>query len=306
MAVYIDILFLRELLVDGAVLSVTAWVRHIKPNRWRLLGASAFGACYVVLMLFPALSFLFSIAVKVLFSFAMLWIAFGFQSLQHYIRNLAAFYSVNFAAAGAVLGLYFLFMQGSGEVWQAVTFAGGTVRTELKLGLFYFAASLAVGLYVYRAVWAGKRKQELIRSHLAEVRIVIGDREHRCVGLVDTGNQLYDPLTRTPVMVVEASGWSDVFPPSWLEGIRGAQVDRLIAGLDAEPFVWQDRLRLIPFRGVNRGSQFMLALKPDSVTVDMEGKRYETSRVLLGLDGGRLAADGAYQAIIHPSMVDTP
>jgi stage II sporulation protein GA (sporulation sigma-E factor processing peptidase) len=121
--------------------------------------------------------------------------------------------------------------------------------------------------------------------------------------LIDTGNQLYDPLTRTPVMVMEASNWENELPPAWLKGIRDSQVDRLIAGLDSEPFAWQDRLRLVPFRGINRGSQFMLAVKPDSVEINRDGQVYETSKVLIGLDGGKLAADGAYQAIIHPSMV---
>ncbi|MFD0588053.1 sigma-E processing peptidase SpoIIGA [Paenibacillus sp. GCM10027627] len=305
MTVYIDILFLRELLVDGAVLLTTAWVRHYKPNPWRILAASAFGACYVVLMLFPGLSFLFTLAVKVLFSLIMVWIAFGFASLQHFIRNIAAFYSVNFVAAGAVLGLYYLFMQGSGEVWKSITFANGSVNAELKLGLFYFAAAFCIGLYVYKAVLRGKREKELVRTHLAEVKVVIGGQSFACTGLIDTGNQLYDPLTRTPVMVMEASKWEEDLPEAWLKSIREGGADRLVAGMDVETFKWQDRLRLVPYRGVNRGSQFMLALKPDSVEVTREGQVFETSRVLIGLDGGKLSLDGAYQAIIHPAMVQT-
>ncbi|RJE90762.1 sigma-E processing peptidase SpoIIGA [Paenibacillus sp. 1011MAR3C5] len=306
MTVYVDILFLRELLVDGAVLLTTAWVRHTKPRPWRILGASAFGACYVVLMLYPQLSFLFTLVVKVLFSFVMVWIAFGFSSLQHYIRNIAAFYSVNFVAAGAVLGLYYLFMQGSGAMWKTLTIAGGSIQAEIKLSIFYLAAAFAIGLYVYRAVMTGRRERELVRNHMAEVKVTIGDKTYACTGLIDTGNQLYDPLTRIPVMVMEVSRWEGALPDSWIKSVREGGVDRLIADMDADSsFEWQDRLRLVPFRGVNRGSQFMLALKPDSVEVAREGQVFETSRVLIGFDGGKLAADGAYQAIIHPAMVQT-
>ena len=104
-------------------------------------------------------------------------------------------------------------------------------------------------------------------------------------------------------MVMEAALWQEDLPESWLNSIRDAQVDRLVAGMDDQPFIWQDRLRLVPFRGVNRGSQFMLALKPDSVEITQEGRVYETRKVLIGLDGGKLTSDGAYRAIIHPSMV---
>ncbi len=305
MTVYIDILFLRELLVDGAILLTTAWVRHLRPKRWRVLASAAFGACYVVLMLYPQLSFLFTLGVKIIFSVGMVWIAFGFLSLQHFIRNIAAFYSVNFVAAGAVLGLYYLLMQGSGEVWRTMAIAGGSVQAELKLSLFYLAAALGIGLYIYRAVLAGKREKELQASHLADVKVTIDGQLYACVGLIDTGNQLYDPLTRTPVMVLEVSQLEDELPPSWVKSIREGGVDRLVAGMDDEWFKWQDRLRLVPFRGVTKGSQFMLALKPDAVEVNREGQVYETKRVLIGLDGGKLAADGAYQAIIHPAMVQS-
>lgn len=303
MAIYIDILFLRELLVDGAVLLTTAWVRNMRPSKWRILAASAFGASYVALTLFPQLSFLFSLGIKVLFSLFMLWIAFGFRSLQHFSAITAAFYCVNFVAAGAIIGLYYLTMQGSGEMWRTISLVSGSVTAEFKMGLFYLVAAFLIGLYLFRSVLRGKREKELVLQHIAEVTVVIGSATCTCKGLIDTGNQLYDPLTRTPVMVMEASNWENELPPAWLKGIRDSQVDRLIAGLDSEPFAWQDRLRLVPFRGINRGSQFMLAVKPDSVEINRDGQVYETSKVLIGLDGGKLAADGAYQAIIHPSMV---
>ncbi|WP_138751913.1 sigma-E processing peptidase SpoIIGA [Paenibacillus sinopodophylli] len=303
MAIYVDVMFLRELLVDGAILLTSAWARNLKPKPWRVLVASAVGACYVVFMLFPQLSFLFTLGVKVGISLFMVWIAFGFASIQHYLRNVAAFYAVNFVAAGAVLGLYYLFMQGSGEVWRTITFVNGSMRVELKMGLFYLIAAFCIGLYLYRSVLTQKRERELVQTHLAEVKVLIGERNYVCTGLIDTGNQLYDPLTRTPVMVMEASLWQDDLPESWLNSIRDAQVDRLVAGMDDQIFVWQDRLRLVPFRGVNRGSQFMLAIKPDAVEITREGQVFETRKVLIGLDGGKLTSDGAYRAIIHPSMV---
>ncbi|WP_042159825.1 sigma-E processing peptidase SpoIIGA [Paenibacillus gorillae] len=303
MAVYVDVMFLRELLVDGSLLLTTAWVRHMRASSWRVLSASAIGACYVVMMLYPQLSVLFTLLVKVSVSLLMVWVAFGFVSLQHFLRNIAAFYTVNFVAAGAIIGIHYLLMQGSGEVWRTVNFIKGGMQVELKMGFIYLLAAFCIGLYIYRTVLTQRRERELVQTHLAEVTICIDELEQRCIGLVDTGNQLYDPLTRTPVMVVEASLWSEQLPPSWLQCIREEQVDRLVAGLGGEPFEWQDRLRLVPYRGVNRGSQFMLALKPDFVRIEREGQVFVNRKVFVGLDGGKLTADSAYQAIIHPTLV---
>jgi stage II sporulation protein GA (sporulation sigma-E factor processing peptidase) len=104
-------------------------------------------------------------------------------------------------------------------------------------------------------------------------------------------------------MIIEASVWGDVLPVSWLQHIQEANVDQIISGLGTEEFIWQDRLRLVPFRGINRNSAFMLAIKPDKVVITHQGQQFESVKVLIGLDGGKLCSDGSYQAIIHPTLL---
>lgn len=301
--VYIDLVFLLNFVIDGGLLYVTAWVRGVRPRKWRLTAAAAIGACYAAMMLFPPVSFLFTFAIKIALSLLMLWTAFGFGGLQTFARHVAAFYGVNFAAAGAVLGGYYL-LQSSSELWNGLWFTrSGGMGLELNLGLLLLAVLLAAGLLIYRSVLSARRRREQIGQHVAWVTVYIDDKECKCKGLVDTGNHLYDPLTRIPVMVMEAALWRDELPASWLERIRESEVDRLVSGLGEESGVWQDRLRLVPYRGINRGTQFMLALKPDRVRIEQEGRSIETHRVLIGLDGGKLSADDVYQAIIHPSLM---
>ncbi|MNY32162.1 Sporulation factor SpoIIGA [compost metagenome] len=104
-------------------------------------------------------------------------------------------------------------------------------------------------------------------------------------------------------MVMEVAEWGDVLPEQWLQRIRSADVDQIISGIGVEEFVWQDRLRLVPYRGVNRNTQFMLAIKPDKVVITHNDSQLEATKVLIGLDGGKLCSDGSYQAIIHPALI---
>ncbi|QHW34939.1 sigma-E processing peptidase SpoIIGA [Paenibacillus rhizovicinus] len=304
-AVYIDVLFLVNLLIDGSNLLLTAWVRSIRAKWWRMLLAAGVGSLYAVMIVFPPLSFMFSIVVKLSFSLVMLLIAFGFGSVQHFVRLIGAFYGVNFAAAGALLGFHYLFMNSSNQLWRTVIYdANGRPVFMLSTTMVFLFSLIVVGYYIYRSVMTGRRERDLVTTHLAEVKVRIDDQEHCCTGLIDTGNQLYEPLTRTPVMVMETSVWQDVLPASWIRYIREAKVDQLLAGMtDDEPFKWRDRLRLVPYRGVNRGAQFMLAIKPDLVIVDRDGELFQSKKVLIGLDAGKLVADGTYRAIIHPSLL---
>lgn len=303
MVVYLDLIFLMNLLIDGSLLAVTAWMRKRKVVVWRLLLSAAVGASYVVMMFLPELSFLFTFLVKFLFSVVMLWIAFGFGSLQNYLRNLGAFYIVNFAAAGGILGIHYL-LQSSGDLWNGIWYsASGGMGFSLQIGTLFVLFVFFAVLIWFKLVISSRRRQELISSYLAEVKVRIGEAEICCTGLIDTGNQLTDPLSRLPVMVMETSLWSEFLPGS-LKGLEaGSQADNLILEWsEDEEFPWRDRLRLVPYRGLNRGSQFMVALKPDEVTVMLEGREIRNTRVLVGLDGGSLSSEGAYRAIIHPSL----
>lgn len=297
MIVYIDVIFLFNVLVDGALLWTTAWARRMDFRWWRLACSAVIGGSYAVMLFFPPLSFLFTFAVKFMLSLIMLLAAFGFGGLQHFLRNLGVFYLINFVAAGAVLGLAY-FWQSSSEFMNGILVSRGV---SVSLPLLLFAIPFAV--WVFRQVIGGlKRKQELT-SFMAKVVVHIDDFTSSCTGLIDTGNQLYDPLTKTPVMVMEASQWSEQIPEAWMQKIRKSEVDQLVTSIGTEPFVWQDRLRLVPYRGVNRNTQFMLAIKPDRVIISTEEKQIEAMKVLIGLDGGKLSSDNAYQAIIHPTLL---
>jgi stage II sporulation protein GA (sporulation sigma-E factor processing peptidase) len=103
-------------------------------------------------------------------------------------------------------------------------------------------------------------------------------------------------------MVMEASLWEGHLPASWKGRLTQSGADKLLLEADGQSFAWQDRMRLVPYRGVNRGSSFMLALKPDLVRIKLDEETYQSKRVLIGLDGGTLSGDGAYRAIIHPDL----
>lgn len=299
MIVYIDVIFLFNVLIDGALLWTTAWSRKLSFRWWRIGLSAAIGGSYAIMLFFPPLSFLYTFAVKFMLSLLMLLTAFGFGGLQHFVRNLGAFYLINFAAAGGVVGFVY-FWQSSGEFVQGIL-----ISRDLKVTLPLLLFSIPFTVWIYRQVTQALRRKQELTTFMVKVDVHIDDYASSCTGLIDTGNQLYDPLTRTPVMVMEAEQWGEHIPEAWMVKIRRAEVDQLVSSIGTEPFIWQDRLRLVPYRGVNRSTQFMLAIKPDRVVITTEGKQIEALKVLIGLDGGRLSSDNAYQAIIHPALMES-
>lgn len=267
-----------------------------------MLISSVIGALYVVMMFVPELTFLYTFLIKFTLSLFMIWTAFGFHSLQSFARTIGTFYVINFVAAGGILGVHYL-LQSSADLFNGILFTTtGGVSFELQVGFWFMFITFFAILFVFKAVQSSKRKADQMSVFFGEIVVEIDGVEVSCRGLVDTGNQLTDPLTRIPVTVMEASLWEAHLPPSWKGKISEVPADTLIMELDEE-FIWQDRLRLIPYRGINKGTSFMLALKPDTVKVKMNGTCYTPRRTLIGLDGGKLSSEGKYQAIIHPEYV---
>jgi stage II sporulation protein GA (sporulation sigma-E factor processing peptidase) len=335
MVVYVDIIFLTNFVLDFAMLLAAAKVRGIKPSLWRVTLSAAVGASYVLLMFVPALSVFYTFVVKCLFSAVMIMTAFGYKSFSRFAGTLAAFYVVNAAAAGTIIGIHYM-LQSSHEVWNGILFSQtGGIQYVIGVSLWMIVGAGVAGVLAFRRVNAGAKRKETKAQFLAEVEVRFDEETFRCTGLIDTGNHLYDPLTRTPVMVMEASLWKDTFPEAWIQAIKEHEADRILMLLSESDrsnqtaaqgskayeagaaackeeddnvegeavFPWRDRIRLVPYRGINGSTRFMLALKPDAVDIRQGEQITRVTKVLIGIDGGTLSSDGAYRAIIHPALI---
>lgn len=305
MVVYIDLIFAANLLIDAVLLWLTGWMNKVKVRWWRLWLSALVGALYVVMMFVPELSFMYTFLIKFGLSVIMIGVAFGFTSLQGFLRSIGAFYIINFAAAGGILGVHYL-LQSSGDIWNGILYtAAGGYAYRLKIGFWFVLFILLLVLGCYKAVHSSRARREKLEAYIGTVQVEIEGVTVTCSGLLDTGNRLYDPLTKTPVMVMEASLWEEYLPESWKGRLSQEGADQLLLETDGQSFIWQDRLRLVPYRGVNRGASFMLALKPDHVAVTLGETTTGHRKVLIGLDGGTLSGDGAYRAIIHPDLAQS-
>ncbi|GIQ67951.1 sigma-E processing peptidase SpoIIGA [Xylanibacillus composti] len=319
MTVYIDLVFLSNFVIDAALIQATAWTRRVHLKLWRMAAASALGAAYVLVLFMPGAQVLFTFLVKTCVSLMMVWIAFGFGSLQHYVRNLAAFYVVHFAAAGTLFAVHYMLLD-SVEVLRSLAFAqSGGLQFTLQVGLALIIFGIPASIWLFRTVVATASQSERISQFQADVEVRVGGRTIRCRGLIDTGNRLYEPLTRTPVMVMQADLWQGLLPSSWLEAVRNGKADSILDEEEPPPGnagspcqnqedeafrqMLQSRIRFVPYRGIQAGTRFMLAIKPDHVTVVLEDAvPMTTTKALVGLKGEAISSDGTYHAIIHPDM----
>lgn len=305
MTVYIDVMFMRELIFDALLLSITAWLLKLKWSWWRISVASIIGSLYTIALFFPSLSFMFHFSIKIFVSLVMIGIAYGIHSIKQLLRIFLTFYLISFLAGGVTTGLYYLFLPSANAFWKQVLLMNNSFSAVIQTSFLYLIVGFVVAaMLVYKSI-TYKRKQQLISENLVTVTITLAGKEAICEALIDTGNQLYDPLTRTPVVIVEASLFASDFP----ELIRSLEANK--AGYydysqlsDELLHIWQTKIKIIPFRSVNKDGQFIVALKPDELKFSYGDQQVATNKVLLGLDYGQLSSERQYKAILHPALLE--
>ncbi|MED4127380.1 sigma-E processing peptidase SpoIIGA [Shouchella miscanthi] len=289
MIVYLDLIWLLNLGIDFLLISGTALLLKRKKNYVRIGMASLVASIVVFFMFTPYVTFFMNPIVKFFYSCMIVFIAFGYIRFTYFVQNLAGFFFLTFVTGGGLFAMHYFFQSELDLTSHLPGFGGSTISwTFVLIGfpLVYWFSKQQVDTFKIKKVQA---------NDLATVEIVIDDFRFETRGLVDTGNQLKDPLTRTPVMIMEA----DLLHPL----LGKQQTDDMLTMSTKENHPFMHRIRLVPFKAVGQKQPYLTAFKPDQVTIYYDGEQFVTKRVLLGLYGEALSPEGHYQTIIHPQLV---
>lgn len=285
--VYVDTAFATNFVIDLAWLLAALRLAGLPARWWRLVLSAAAGAGLAVWAYFPSGRWLAGGPGAALGTALILALA----ALPCPLKRLAqaAFWFV--LTGGTAAGLTML-----------AAARGQMVGRNFAAPAVLIFAGWMLALVGGRQVLSAWKERVRLARGLCRVRISLAGETAELPALVDTGNALADPFTRTPVVVVEAQALGRLLPPGLAEAVgRGWQ------GLDSLPRDWAARCRLVPFQAVGRPDGMLLALAPDALAVwspDAPGAAWEPVRGLVGLAGVRLHKEGAYQALLPPALVE--
>ena len=147
----------------------------------------------------------------------------------------------------------------------------------------------------------GMEMTKLDYEQLVTVTIQIGDFQAEYKGLIDSGNQLYDPISKSPVMIVSISGKEDDIPTDMLTLFENP--DKLITQDELVDYSWADRIRVVPYKVIGQNHQLLTAIKPDSLHIQHDNKVYKVTHGIISFTLQQLSAENTYQCIVHPKML---
>ncbi len=271
--VYIDLLFLLNLIANYLLLLAAGRIAGAVLLRWRIGLGGAAGALYAVLVFLPGMEWLAFWPCKLACGVLMALIAYGGEF--HLLRVAVIFFGASAALAGAVLGLELL-----GSVSLTLEHGVFYSRIDIRLLLLLFVACYFVLSLFFRRT--GQKDRELVR-----LEVVLEGGAASITALVDTGHSLVDSATNRPVVVAEAQALAGLLP-DWADAAAPIQsVERCHAAGSRQA-------RLVPYRAVGVECGMLLALRTQGVTVN--GK--PLGRLLVALSPTAVGDGSGYQALL--------
>ncbi len=290
--VYADVLFAVNLVVNYLILSATGKLSGREIKTWRLLSVSAAGSLYSIAALFAPLSPVFSLPARI--GFGLLMVAVSFPGLKGpaFATVATGFYLCSAITAGTAFAL----LHSSVMRPFRLSFFGeddGVARWWIV------AASLAVlSAFPLVARLGGYRPGRPLP--LLSLELAMHGREVGLTALIDTGNNLRDPLSGLPVIVVDWNSVKGIMPGEATAFFRSTW-DSIPSGLAWTPV--GRRLRLIPFESLSGRKGVLPGFRPDRIVVLGEDGVRIAKEAIVGVSGEPLSPGGLYQALLHPDLV---
>ena len=280
--VYIDSLFLLNLMLDYLLLRVSARICGQYVPVLRLGLGALFGAVYAVCAFLPGGGFLTQPVIKIMVGILLALIAFGGR--RRLLRLTGVFFACACALGGGTLMISLL---GNG----GLTYPNGIPATSLDLKVLLLSAA---GIYLLLTLCMRcLGRYSKLKREVVPVTLFLEGQQVKVDALVDTGNTLSDPLSDARVMVAEWEAVQPLFSGKVEleeEALREPAACAQALGVVLGP----GRVRLLPYRAVGVETGMLLALRLDGALID--GAR--TERLLVALCPGKLAANGNYTALI--------
>ncbi len=310
--IYVDVIFCINFIMDILLLLIVRKILKYKRSIIRLLcgaGIGALGAC--ILAVVPNLNgFVGFLAAYVIICFAMILITFGFKSPAAAVKAVVILYIATFFLGGVINSLYYHSMLG---YYFEELIRGRLFQNQ---NMAFFVLVILVGT---AAVWVFIKALKNLRGgdlKTYETELSYADKSIRVIGLLDTGNNLYDPIYGKPVIIAEYSALEPlltVYQRNLLQVMldtsdgkhvsfheRDNPLENSILQKESEEHF---NIMMIPYRSIGKKNGILPAIVMNRVVILSGEEKIYSEKVYTAVSREKLSKGNEYQVILHRGIM---
>lgn len=265
--IYVDVLLGTNLFINYFLLLAVSKFLFRPVKRWRCLLGAGVGALYaltILISILPVIAFLG----KIIISAIIVRITFTWEGKRSFFKEVLSFYLISFAFAGIMLGIWFVIAPNGLVINNSI------VYFNISPLLFLL---LTVACYLLLRLIQRVTGRQAPKETQCEIRIFLQGKVINCIARIDTGNDLIEPFSGFPVLVLE---------------------EKCMKGIDMPT---QEHCRLIPFQCVS-GSGLLRGFRPEKVEILSGGKYISRENLYIAVSQTPLS-QGDFQALLNPMLL---
>lgn len=288
---YLDITLAINAVMDAFLLMFTAHLLRRKVYILNLFTSVAIGGVPVILIIYEY-SLAASIS-KVLVPIAMVGICLRTARILELSKGV-----LYFSFSAAICGGIFYAVIG----WIGMS---GVSNNKSFWILPVAAAALAGGYKIWER---SAKKIQFLDNVIFDVEVSFEESKTISVkALLDTGNDLRDPLTGIPVMLLEEKTAHEILPAKILEFLSLPWKD------SSNPWsiLWKSddyylqKMIFISAKGVN-GQSWLPGIRLGNIKISQGEKKWSEQVVTVALVEQVLSSENRFQALLHPEQLHKP
>ncbi len=250
--IYIDVLIAVNLFTNYFILLATAKFLQIKASKSRVISGAGVGAICSLYILFPDINMFVSLFIKLFMSAGIVWISFCSPKSDFYLKTILCFYSISFGFSGTMLAIWFMVRPNGMLVRNGIVYFNiSPIVLILSTMISYFIIEMINKIL-------GKRE---IEDSFCELEVKIADKTLFIRAKLDTGNNLKEPFSGLPVLVVREKLLEGVIQKEYVKALNINEQKFKFSDIT---FGLKKRLRMIPFSSI-AGRGILPALKADYI-----------------------------------------
>lgn len=212
MTIYVDVVLIENIIMNSIILYATGIVIKTKIKITRILISSSLGAIYSIITYVSVLEIYSNIILKFILSIIIVYIAYNPQNIRQLGKNIIIFYLVSFVFGGAAFALIYIIKP------QEILMKNGLFLGTYPLKSVMLAAiiSFVIIIITFKIVKTKISKKDMF----CEIVVGINKQEIQTKAMIDTGNLLKEPITNTPVIILEHTLLYEYIPKEILNNLE--------------------------------------------------------------------------------------
>ncbi|GIM27902.1 sigma-E processing peptidase SpoIIGA [Clostridium polyendosporum] len=268
MEVYIDVVVFENFIINSFLLLVTIQIVRGKCNYKRIILSALLGALYTIVLFIPKLYLLTILPIKLLVAMVMVYVASSINDLIFLIKSSVIFILVSMLLCGFCFG--FSMYQNNYNISESFIITSYSFK-------YMLLSIMIIYLLLYR-IMIFIKDRKVIFDFTYEIEFTLSGECYKVKAFLDTGNELIEPATCLPVIIVE---------------------EKIIKIHELN----KKSIYYVPYKAINGHSGNLKGYKVDKVNLFKDNKKLVSKDVIICLCNEKLSSSNDYGALLSRAVL---